>query len=279
YDRDNAWEIVSGRSSSRQGRGQYDRPKPNFDFGPTGHDYVRNEKDQSELTEEKIDSINALLAERLQAKLSRDFHTADGIQVRLQEELDVIVHDGYKEWRGDGSDFAYKTAYERAGRDMSPVDEEAVQGLIRDRAKARKTRDYDAADALKLQLLSEHNVVVNDSRRTWEIKGEDTQFQDRDRPWSRGDEPGPDEAGDFASQVQALVDSRESFRIVRDYDAADVIVEKLIADFGVHLMNRDRVWTVGPYVASYRRDKFDDPAAEEDPDFPASVQAIVDARA
>ncbi|GMH69249.1 hypothetical protein TrRE_jg13127, partial [Triparma retinervis] len=91
-------EARSSGSSNGRGRGEYDRPKPNFDFGPTGHNYVRLQNDQSELTEEKIDSINALLAERLQAKLSRDFHTADGIQARLEEEHGVIVNNDNKEW-------------------------------------------------------------------------------------------------------------------------------------------------------------------------------------
>ncbi|GMI34224.1 hypothetical protein TrCOL_g13831 [Triparma columacea] len=278
YDKDNAWEIVErGQRGGGRGRNQYDRPQRQFDFGPTGHDYVRNEKDESVLSDEKIEEIDALLAERLQAKLTRKFDIADGIQIRLEEEFDVVVHDGYKEWRGDGSDFAYKTAYERAGRDMSPIDEDAVQELIRKRAVARKARNYDEADSLKGELLSNFNVVVNDGRRTWEIRGEQTPREQK--AWTRGDTPGPDEAADFESQVQALVEEREAFRMVRDYDSGDAILDRLNSEFGVSLSNRDRIWAVGSYVVPYKRDENCVPGEDEDEDFESTVQAIVEERA
>jgi len=192
--------------------------------------------------------------------------------------MDVIVHDGYKEWRGDGADFAYKLNYQRTGKDQSPIDEDTVQQLIKDRAAARKTRDYDTADGIKLQLRNDFNVVINDGRRTWEIASERTEFEDRDRPWNRGDKKGADESDDFEAAVQALVDEREGFRVVRDYDSGDAIVDKLLNEYDVHLQNRERTWTVGPYKPVYRRDKFDSPPEDEDDDWADTVQAIVDER-
>jgi len=75
YDRDNAFEIVTGRGGGGRGggggKGRYDdRPQKTFDFGPNGHDYVRNEKDTSDLSDEKVDEINDLLRQRLEAKVS-----------------------------------------------------------------------------------------------------------------------------------------------------------------------------------------------------------------
>jgi len=284
YDRDNAWEIREdkgfrgGGGRGGRGRGGFDRPP--VDFGPTGHDYVRNEKDTSDLSDERLDEINSLLAERLQAKLSRDFGTADAIQIKLQQELDVIVHDGYKEWRGDGTDFAFKTAYKRTGIDMdSPIDEEAVNQLIKQRAAARKNRDYTTADDIKAQIENEFNVHLNDAMRTWEVKVEGKVYGSANSQWKRGDEKGSDEADDFETTVQALVDEREKARAARDYDTADEIRDRLSDEFGVFLQNRERTWTVGPYVAKYKRDKFDRPSPDEDEDFASTVQAIVDERA
>ena len=68
------------------------------------------------------DEIHALLAERLQAKLSRDFNTADGIQAELIEN-GVYVHDGFKQWRADGVPFGNRTDEQDWSWFLQKVDE------------------------------------------------------------------------------------------------------------------------------------------------------------
>ena len=76
--------------------------RPKTYLGPNGHDYSQLE-DPGGDNNSKFDEveIHALLAERLQAKFTRDFRKADNIQMELIEG-GVFVHDERKEWRADG---------------------------------------------------------------------------------------------------------------------------------------------------------------------------------
>ena len=67
-------------------RDRDDRPRrqaPDRDFGELGHDYERSPEDTADLPMPES-KINELLAERLQAKLIRDFQVADQIQEDLR---------------------------------------------------------------------------------------------------------------------------------------------------------------------------------------------------
>ena len=181
----------SSSSSSSSSRGG-----PVRDFGPLGHDYARMPEDAAtgrSLSAEDEAKINALLGERLQAKLRRDFRTADDLQAQLRRLFTVEVHDGLKQWRADGeSDFhgsgarggagggrsfdggdggggaRNKYVYERAGPDCGGVvDEAAVTALIDARGTAKIEGDFAQADALRDQLVKEHGVEVNDRSRKW----------------------------------------------------------------------------------------------------------------
>ena len=74
------------------------------DFGPNGHDYEEApdaDPNSSDLSEEEI---HGLIAERLQAKLIRDFDNADRIMAELRE-AGVNIDDRGKQWRADGAGF------------------------------------------------------------------------------------------------------------------------------------------------------------------------------
>eukprot|EP00966_Prymnesium_polylepis_P091964 2128851-Prymnesium_polylepis.1 len=98
-----------GGYNDRGGGGGYERRQQSssgYDaeyFGPTGHDYERADDKSNEdgsnfeIEEAKIAQIDALLAERLAAKMSRDFTTADAIKKSLSG-LGVTVFDREKTW-------------------------------------------------------------------------------------------------------------------------------------------------------------------------------------
>ena len=89
-------------------------------FGPTGHDYRRDvrrtallprssapfpllthrpqDDGQTQVDETKV---NSMLAERLQAKMTRDFVTADRIRDELRA-MGVEVYDKEKTWKAGG---------------------------------------------------------------------------------------------------------------------------------------------------------------------------------
>ena len=71
------------------------------DFSGRRHDYIRSPDDASDNGDDQ--QIDALLSERLAAKMSRDFATADSIQNVLSEKHGVEVNDVKREWRADGA--------------------------------------------------------------------------------------------------------------------------------------------------------------------------------
>jgi len=71
------------------------------DFGPNGHDYYLSEESGPNTSSLSEPEIHGLLAERLQAKMCRNFDIADNIQNDLIT-AGVFVQDGLKECRADG---------------------------------------------------------------------------------------------------------------------------------------------------------------------------------
>lgn len=86
------------------------------DFGPTGHDYDQVGGAISEDCTYDETQIDELLAERLQAKLKKDFNVADGIQDTLFN-AGVFVMDSDKLWRADGERFGDGSMGAKPGRE------------------------------------------------------------------------------------------------------------------------------------------------------------------
>ena len=65
------------------------RPFVMPDYGPLGHDYRRAEDDAKEIDEASLEKINALLAQRLEAKLRTTYAEADRCKDELAETYNV----------------------------------------------------------------------------------------------------------------------------------------------------------------------------------------------
>ena len=127
--------------------------------------------------------IHALLAERLQAKKSRDFEKADAMRETLRA-AGVEVFDRDKLWRaipppeGMGGPPSQpqpppsknsQLQYHRAPDDHQPVDVAAVEALLDERLQAKMQRDFVRADQLRDTIRQQHNVEVHDNDRTWHV--------------------------------------------------------------------------------------------------------------
>ena len=197
-DRENTWR--SGVSSSGSGRGNFggrerggrggrggrgDSRRPRQDFGPNGHDYAYTSDAGPNASGLSDQDIHGMIAERLMAKLSRDFGTADAIQVDLVAR-GVFVHDGIKEWRSDG--VAYGDFNERRGNDrgnpgrmagsrssepvnyrkssysevVEGVDDDLIDKLVAERMGHKIMRDFDKADSIREGLRTNYNVLIDD---------------------------------------------------------------------------------------------------------------------
>ena len=197
-----------GRDNNRrEGRSRGNNVK---DFGPKGHDYsMANDagpiKDAS-VSEAEID---ALIAERLQFKLKRNYGEADRIQGDLAHR-GVFVHDGRKEWRADGENFGESASGGRMngmkpGRErnnnpyemsdysnqdnLTDEDREKIEDLVARRVSAKLSRDYDTADNLRDQLIREYNVKVEDRLRQWSIGSDFGENNDRNTSSNRNSNP------------------------------------------------------------------------------------------
>jgi len=178
-----------GRGGDRRGGGGRGTPhrggrgrRPVQDFGPNGHDYYLSEDAGPNASGMSEEEIHAQIAERLMAKLSRDFQTADAIQVDLMGQ-GIFINDGTKEWRADGiayGDFnnakyngkvgrsrdsnSERTKYSKSPFSADPegIDEETVNTMVGERLGYKMTRDYGQADMIREKLRAEHNILIDD---------------------------------------------------------------------------------------------------------------------
>ena len=199
-DREQTWRSGVSRSGSGRGnfrggrgggRGRRGSPhrggggrRSKQDFGPNGHDYALSVDAGSNASGWSDQEIHNMIAERLMAKLSRDFGTADAIQVDLVAR-GVFVHDGIKEYRTDGvpyGDFSERrnnnnprgnptksfgsrsVAYRKSSfsTDAEGVSDEMIDKLVAERLNYKMNRDFDKADSIREGLRSRYNVLIDD---------------------------------------------------------------------------------------------------------------------
>jgi len=243
WDKEKIW-TTSAERPGRRGGGQ-DRPQrmagEERDFGPTGHDYQQTggpiDPQHCSLTE---DEINALLADRLRAKMSRNFDHADMVKAQL-DSAGVSVNDKARAWRADGEAFTFPRprgfALVGGGGGLSAEGRAEVEGLLLEREAARRERRYDQADAIFDRLLKEFNVVVADKRGQWWVKG--------DAGWAftqaAGSPPLPDDEA-LRAAVLERVARRSEAKAERDYAAADALQDELREEYGVVFDDRGREW-------------------------------------
>ena len=133
-----------------------------------------------------------MLAERLQAKFSRDFCSTDSIQTALVKG-GVFTHDGLKEWKADS--VPYEDSYRGGGQsslsssssssarysksshsvNVDPslsASNDLVNKLVNKMAKFKAMQQYDKADAVREGLRAKFNVLINDRLMEWSVGGD-----------------------------------------------------------------------------------------------------------
>jgi len=272
-DRERTWRTGCSSSGSGmrfgggRGRGR------SRDFGPTGHDYILSSDAGPNTSSLSIDEINSMLAQRLEAKMSRKFNIADSIQMELVDS-GVFVHDGMKEWRPDG--MPYGDFNSRDGRNpgmmrgsrnnnqqsyqksvhsgnLEEVDDSVIDEMVMERFKCKITKQYDKADSIREDLRTKFNVIIDDRIKEWSVGGDFGEEHNRNRemadtfanrgyvksttstPISEEDE----------GQIQALIDERTQAKKDRDFTTADDIRDELIQKFDVTIHDKMKLWSVG----------------------------------
>jgi cysteinyl-tRNA synthetase len=257
FDRD------GGRGGGRGGGGR----RRAQDFGPNGHDYEVSREAGPITSSLQEQDIHDMLAQRLQAKMSRNFDTADRIQTDLIE-AGVYVHDGMKEWRADGIPFEnLRGGRDGGGRDrngpyvhsafsedIDGQDDALIGQLVEERSQAKLYRNYDAADSIRDRLIDEFNVHIDDKIREWSVGEKFGEEHDNKREMDRAMKTRgylkSTSSSELASPedeafVQGKIDERYEAKKTGNFDLADDIRDELLAEFDVSIQDKLKQWSVG----------------------------------
>lgn len=250
----------------------------------------------------EVAEVDALLARRLQAKLRRDFATADALQAELCHDHGVQVHDGRKEWRADGETFGDVGPRDRGGKargesgsgttrrrrewtrvgvlgdGVTEADVAFVEAELRRRADAKALGDYDLADEIRDRLRDEHEVSVDDRNLQWNMRSD--RFARAAGSGPLGEGCGGEAA---VEEVERLLAERMEARWEARYADADAIRDELRDRYGVSIDDRYKEWSVEGSSPSPPPggawDEEEDEAKEADAEMPAGATAEVAAGA
>jgi hypothetical protein len=118
------------------------------------------------MSDEDLETIEQLVADRSEAKLEQDYDKADAIYAELGRKYNVNVDDRKGEW-------ALRHEEYQMSSDSSIVPDLDVMKVIgnklADRITARKNRDFELADQIREELEDEYLVKVDDKNKEWKI--------------------------------------------------------------------------------------------------------------
>ena len=125
---------------------------------------ARNSKSLSIRDEEYI---LTKLKERHDAKRNRDYDTADDILDELRFLKNVQVDDTKRTYRIVDP---FKVEYTFGGKRVNNIHPDilhAIESKIKERANAKKKKEYDVADDILKELTEIHDVRVDDVKKEW----------------------------------------------------------------------------------------------------------------
>ncbi|GMI15914.1 hypothetical protein TrVE_jg8850 [Triparma verrucosa] len=194
-----------------------------------------------------LDSIvTAMLAERTEAKMVRDYDVADRIKDELREKYNVMVDDKKKSWVVGYDNQSDRGRQWFRGCDKKDDEDEnfesQVMELVEERNKAKISRNYDAADDILATLQEDFGVYCNDRERSWTVGPNYPKYKR-----AQFDRPGEDEDENFEQTVNDLVAERSAAKYFRDFDTADDIRDDLSRDFDVFVDDKQMLWKIGKF--------------------------------
>jgi len=259
----------SSSNSSNSNNNQRGRGNGRFlSFGPTGHDYSLDKTAGPSISNLSETEIHAGVADRLRAKMNRDFASADQIQLRLAE-TGVFVSDRTKEWRADGVQFIDpsegRKTYTPSDRnrpyvqsqDSEAVTEDTIQiitKMVAERALCKRTKKYREADGLRDALQQNYNVILDDRVRQWSVGGSfgiDTNLKraqmeaKNSRGYVQSNASLQLPEGITKAKVQAAVDERTRLKQTKQYEESDVLRDQILQEYNVVLHDKIKMWSVG----------------------------------
>ena len=243
-----------------RGFGDYnnDNVKPGRERGSRNDQNRPYVQSPDSLATENVQTMQALLEERVKAKLDRNFVVADAIRDELMNDFNVGINDRLRQWSVGGRFREPSPSrgaptrrqprqqqrrrenpsgeYRMSIRSKIPDELHEIQDLIRTRDEARRSRNFDKADEI-LQILNERHIEVNDVAREWySTHGTESSSYSR-----RG---GGNISAEQEAVILKLLDERSALKQEREFGKADRIRDRLQEDFNVRVDDKNREWHV-----------------------------------
>ena len=130
------------------------------------------------LSEDDVQAIEALVAQRIKAKQARDYDTADDLRYQLTSEYNVQVDDRLRQWSVGGnfgringdrntndksnSNVRDRVFVRRGGGNLTNEQVAEIAELVQERDEAKRNFDYETADAIRDTLDARFSVRVDD---------------------------------------------------------------------------------------------------------------------
>ena len=126
----------------------------------------------------------------------------------------------------------------------SEEEEEYIQHHVEARTEAKKARDFDTADKIRLDLAQRFDVTINDKQKLWSICGILKEMggkmgKPRGVYTRRG---GGDLTEEEETAITKLISQRYAAKKQRNFDVADELRDDLYNDYNVKIDDRSNEW-------------------------------------
>ena len=119
-----------------------------------------------DLSDDDLETINNMLAERYQAKRDREFDVADDIRDNMMRTYNIRIDDKSAEWHVDSDEYVCANRGNLTDEDVAHIDEQLVQ-----RYAAKRDRYYEEADAIRDDLRERFGLEIDDRTKEWRVEG------------------------------------------------------------------------------------------------------------
>jgi len=204
--------------------------------------------------------ITKLVKERTKFKMMREYSKADAVREGLRTKFNVLIDDRLKEW-SVGGDFGEEHNAQREMADkfanrgyikstssltLDDEEEEYIQHHVDARIAAKKDRNFETADKIRLDLAQRFDVTINDKMKLWSIGGLFEEMGEKmGRPRGvyarRG---GGDLSEEDVAAISKMISDRYHAKKQRDFDAADELRDELYRQYRVKIDDRSNEWRV-----------------------------------
>lgn len=138
------------------GKEEIEEDLRSYDDGPRPTTYTR--RGGGDLSDEELELVDKLLAERTDMKRARDFLAADSIRERLMADFQIRVDDRSMEWHVVSDDYCQVPT----NHDLDAETVAFIQDQVNQRCQAKYLKEFAKADDIRDSLMDEFSVAIDD---------------------------------------------------------------------------------------------------------------------